>query len=127
MVVASHEPGDDAIECYCDRWEIETLFQSLKGRGFNFEATHIVCLKKLSALMSLTAIAACWCIKTGEWRIEQGELIRLKKHRRPSISLFRHGLDWLGDVFSGVIDQKIAKKAVLLWQLLIPPKISISL
>ena len=127
MVVVSNGSEEDAIECYCERWEIETLFQNLKGRGFDFEATHIICLEKLSALMSLTAIAACWCIRTGEWRIEQGELIRLKKHGRPSISLFRHGLDWLGDVFSGIIDQNLAREAVILWQTLLPPRISITL
>src|SRR3989338_6112776 len=37
LIVASSEEAADSIKIYGLRWEIETLFGCLKGRGFNFE------------------------------------------------------------------------------------------
>ena len=41
MIVATNQNPKNAIAIYLRRWEIESLFQSLKGRGFHFEQTHI--------------------------------------------------------------------------------------
>ena len=40
-VVCSNEEGK-GIEAYGECWQIETLFGSLKSKGFNLEDTHIV-------------------------------------------------------------------------------------
>ena len=95
MVIASHATERCAITTYLERWELEILFEKLKSRGFNFESTHVTDPKKLERLMAILAIAACWAYRAGTWRIDEGELIRVKKHGRPGISLFRHGLDAL--------------------------------
>ena len=39
LVVCSDEEGK-GIEAYGERWQIETLFGSLKSKGFNLEDTH---------------------------------------------------------------------------------------
>ena len=127
MVVASNEPSEGAIESYCERWEIETLFQNLKSRGFDFEATHLIDHDRLDALMSLAVIAGCWCYRVGEWQIEQGELIKLKKHNRPSKSLFRHGLDCLSDLLATKIRFKPLKPLLRLWYSLIPARTAVNL
>jgi hypothetical protein len=41
LIIASTKHPELAIERYVKRWEIETLFSCLKGRGFNLEDTHI--------------------------------------------------------------------------------------
>ncbi len=69
LLVTSDCPGL-AISKYTWRWEIETLFSCLKGRGFNFEDTHMMDLDRVNKLMALLAIAFCWCHKMGEWRHE---------------------------------------------------------
>jgi hypothetical protein len=119
MVVASDSQCENAIENYCERWEIETLFQCLKGRGFDFETTHITDHARLSALMQFAAIAACWCIRTGEWLVEEGHTIKLKRHGRPSKSLFRHGLDILADSLGRQTSWRTRKKMLALWNQLI--------
>lgn len=43
---------------------------------------------------ALLAIAFCWAHKTGEWRHEK-KPIKIKKHGRPAVSLFRYGLDYI--------------------------------
>lgn len=97
LIVATNESPGDAIKIYGFRWEIETLFSCLKGRGFNFEDTHITDHERIKKLLALLAIAFCWSHKTGEWRHEF-QPIKIKKHDRPAISLFRYGLDYIVDV-----------------------------
>lgn len=94
-----------AISKYSWRWEIETLFSCLKGRGFNFEDTHMTDLGRINKLMALLAIAFCWCHKMGEWRHEV-KPIPIKTHCRPAISLFRYGLDFLVDILMNLFYKK---------------------
>lgn len=95
LIVATTEVPADAIEIYGKRWEIETLFGCLKSRGFHFEDTHMTELERIKKLLVLLAIAFCWAHKTGEWRHTELAPIKLKKHDRPSVSLFRYGLDYI--------------------------------
>ena len=95
LIVASNRNFPNAIEIYAKRWEIETLFECLKGRGFNFEDTRLTELDRVNRMVGVLALAYCWAHKTGEWRMAQGEGIKVKKHGRLTKSMFRHGLDLL--------------------------------
>lgn len=99
MIVATNQDASNAIPIYLRRWEIETLFSCLKGRGFRFEETHLTKLDRIEKLMVLLAIGFCWAHKVGEWRAIRKPII-LNKHRdsrRPQNSYFRYGLDWIRD------------------------------
>jgi hypothetical protein len=67
LIIVTNELPDDAIKKYGLRWEIETLFGCLKGRGFNFEDTHVTDRDRIKKIFVLLAIAFCWAHKTGEW------------------------------------------------------------
>ena len=86
MVIASQFNDGCAITAYLERWEIETFFENAKSRGFNLESTHVTDCKKLERLMTILAISACWAYRAGTLKIDQGELIKLKKHGRPAVS-----------------------------------------
>lgn len=95
MIVATNQDPRPAIAIYLRRWEIETLFQSLKSRGFRFEETHITKPERIEKLMSLLAIGFCWAHKVGEWRALKKPIV-LNKYRdslRPQYSYFRYGFD----------------------------------
>jgi hypothetical protein len=97
MIVATNRLAKNAIPIYLRRWEIENLFQALKGRGFAFEETHITHLDRLEKLVALLAVGFAWAHKVGEWLAEK-KPIRLNKFRnslRPQHSFFRYGLDWI--------------------------------
>jgi hypothetical protein len=94
IIVTNDSPGH-AVKTYGLRWEIESLFSCLKGRGFNFEDTHITDQERIKKLLVLLSIAFCWAHKTGEWQHEHCAPIKIKKHGRPAVSLFRYGLDYL--------------------------------
>ncbi|MFI0348673.1 MAG: transposase, partial [Chthoniobacterales bacterium] len=88
-----------AIKNYASRWEIETLFSCLKGRGFHFEETHLIHSERIKKLMALLAIGFCWVHKIGEWQHEIRP-IKIKKHGRPEVSIFRYGLDYIVDLLT---------------------------
>lgn len=95
LIVVTNADAKNAVPKYLRRWEIECLFQSLKGRGFRFEDTHMTDREKLSKLIAVLAVGVAWSIKVGEWRATN-EPIRMNQHReslRPQYSYFRYGLD----------------------------------
>lgn len=95
MIVATNQRPQTAIAIYLRRWEIESLFQGLKNRGFRFEETHITQPERIERLMAVLAIGFCWAHKIGEWRATVKPIV-LNKHktsRRPQYSYFRYGFD----------------------------------
>lgn len=97
LIVASGKSNADAIEPYAKRWQIETLFSCLKGRGFNFEDTHITDRRRIKRLLVVLVIAFCWAHRVGEWQHENVKKIKVKKHQRLAKSIFRVGLDLIND------------------------------
>ena len=77
---------------YKQRWKIETLFQNLKGRGFEIEETHLQKAEKIDRLFGVLALAVAWAIKTGELE-SNFEPIEIKKNGRPQQSYFRLGCE----------------------------------
>jgi hypothetical protein len=97
LIVATGNASDNAIESYARRWQIETLFSCLKNRGFNFEDTHVLDLRRIKRLLVVAVIAFCWAHRVGEWQHEQVKAIKVKKHQRLAKSIFRVGLDIINE------------------------------
>ncbi len=102
LIVVSDVPA--RLNEYALRWGIETLFGSLKSRGFRLESTHVLEAERLSKLLGLLALAFCWAFGAGVWLTEHKPL-KLKKHGRATVSLFRRGLDWLRRVLMPLCGQ----------------------
>jgi len=101
LIQVTDKNPDTALSDYAQRWEIETLFGCLKSRGFRFEETHMTDSERISKLVALLAIAFCWAHITGEWLNDQ-EPIKIKKHGRKSISIFRYGFDHLREIILNI-------------------------
>lgn len=118
MIVITNKNYKQAINIYLRRWEVECLFQALKGRGFNFEDTRITQPVRIEKMIAVLAIAFVMAHKTGEWQ-DAIKPIRLKKlktflktEKRPEYSFFRYGLDTIRDAITGLTVQwKILKIA----------------
>jgi hypothetical protein len=123
MIIATNSAPKNAIAIYLRRWEIESLFQAFKGRGFNLENTHMTSLERISKLVGILAIGFAWAHKVGEWRAVI-KLIKIKKFGkqfRPQISIFKYGLELLTDCIMNLsIKPKIVRKISEL--LIIPSK-----
>jgi ribosomal protein L39E len=95
MIVLTNRQPQQAIPIYLRRWEIESLFQCLKSRGFRFEATHITRQKRIERLIAVLAIGVAWAHRVGEWRDQRRPIPwkRITKQHRPQYSYFSYGLE----------------------------------
>jgi len=101
VIIATNSKIETSLKDYAKRWEIETLFKCLKSSGFNFEDTHLRNIERINKLMALLSIAFCWAYLVGDWKHKKNP-IKLKTHGRKERSIFRLGLDILGElVFFG--------------------------
>lgn len=122
MIVATNEKPKNAIAIYLRRWEIETLFQCLKSRGFRFESTHITDVDRLKKLTAVIAIGAAWAQKVGEWKAEI-KPIKMKLYqgcKMPQYSYFRYGMDEIREVLLQI--NYGIKRLKSLFSLIKPPK-----
>ena len=104
LIIASGKACLNAIEIYGNRWQIETLFSCLKGRGFNLEETRVTDRTRIKRLLVVTVVAFCWAHRIGEWQHENVKPIKVKKHQRLAKSIFTAGLDLLRDSLLKPID-----------------------
>jgi hypothetical protein len=95
LIIVSFNKAEIAMESFKNRWQVETLFRALKSSGFNLEDTHVTDLERLERLLLLTMIAFVWCYRIGDFIDENIEKIKIKKHGRRSVSVFKYGLDYL--------------------------------
>jgi hypothetical protein len=94
MIVVSNVEFENPLALYRRRWEIETLFGCLKGRGFRMEDTHMVDADKIEKLLFVLVIAFCWAYRTGDIKAQESP-IEIKAHGRKARSSFREGLNWI--------------------------------
>lgn len=80
LILATNQQPETALERYKKRWEIETLFQALKGRGFYLEDTHMTNPQRIEKLLAILSMAFAWAHKTGEWK-HQKKTYRCQKTR----------------------------------------------
>lgn len=95
LILISFNKPEYSIENYKKRWQIETLFRGLKSSGFNIEDTHVTIQDRLERLILLIMIAFTWCYKIGDYIDENFKKIKIKKHGRRAISVFKYGLTYL--------------------------------
>ncbi|SDY98628.1 transposase [Hymenobacter psychrophilus] len=99
-------------QLYAKRWTIEQCFQNLKGRGFNLEATHLRCHRKLRKLVALVSLAYALCLSVGTVANAKIKPIARKNHGYRATSLSRHGLNLLRQLTRphAAPDEPIARK-----------------
>ena len=119
LIIASNRVTEDALTIYGLRWEIETLFGCLKGRGFKLEETRVVGYLRIKKLLVLPVIAFCWAQRVGDWKHDCVLPLKVKSHRRKAQSIFRYGLDCLRTELYNAFSRSI-KQIRLLISLLLP-------
>lgn len=97
IIVVASENSERILLEYKRRWMIETMFQNLKGRGFEIEETHLTKAEKVDKLFGVLALAVAWATKTGELESIQNP-IEIKKNGRPQKSWFRLGSEIIQEV-----------------------------
>ncbi|MFV0821270.1 IS4 family transposase [Legionella micdadei] len=126
MIIITNRNPKNAIACYLRRWEIECLFQALKGRGFRFEDTHVTQIKRIEKIIAFLAVGFAWAHKVGEWRADKKAipLKTVRKQKRPQFSFFRYGLDLIRDLITTPFKTKLFKQ--IIYQLIPKPQVEIA-
>ena len=99
LIVVTNGFARHALKAYKSRWSIEVFFQSIKGRGFRMENTHLEDLDRLRKLFALVAIAFALCLTVGIWIDEHWKPIKIKNHGYKANSFFRYGLNHIRDAW----------------------------
>ncbi len=107
IIIASFNKPDQAQAFYQLRWQIETCFKAMKSSGFDIEKTHLTDSKRLTNMILLVMIAFMWCYKTGIFINQFVAKIRIAKHGRRSISIFKLGLNHIAGVLLNPFNKDI--------------------
>lgn len=105
QILVSYCDAEEALDMYKLRWQIETLFKGLKSSGFNIEGSHVRNLERMSNLFSIVMIAYIWCYLVGIYIHENIKSIKVLKHGRRSVSLFKYGLDYISQCLNNHSDR----------------------
>lgn len=102
---------------YRSRWQIETLFEKLKGHGFDLEGSRLRGEGKAEKLLAALALATAWGYAFGKWHVKSVSPLRLKAHGRLEKAVFRRGLDILRQAMNGCADElaRFCRKAYSLF------------
>ncbi|HSX13019.1 MAG TPA: transposase [Chlamydiales bacterium] len=111
MIVVSHIEFENPLVLYRKRWEIETLFGCIKGRGFRMEDTHMVDADKIEKLLFVLVIGFCWAYRTGDIKTQEIP-IEIKTHGRKVRSLFREGMNWIRRAIFGNMNLKEFRRLI---------------
>jgi len=105
-------PPGGLKKAYDKRWGIEVLFQALKKRGFDMEASCLRDIKKYRKLFAVASLAYTICWATG---IQDGRKnpVKVKKHGYPQYSVFRRGLDLMRQFYKNKISEPIMETIAL--------------
>jgi transposase len=68
IFVSNYKIDKNTLSIYKKRWEIETLFEVLKSKGFNFEESKLTEGYKIEKLMAFLSIALIWSFLAGDYR-----------------------------------------------------------
>lgn len=104
VIIASFRDGDDVLEKYSQRWQIETMFRAMKTGGFNLEDTHLTDPQRISKLLALVSVAFVWAYNVGVQKDKRIKPIKIKKHGRRQYSFFKYGLLHITNVILNSID-----------------------
>jgi len=97
LILVSFNKPENAKEYYKDRWQIEMTFKAMKSSGFDIEKTHLQEIGRVEKLILLVMVAFVWCYKTGIYLHQNYKAIKIKKHGRKAISIFKYGLDYISN------------------------------
>lgn len=105
QIIISFNKPENALQCYKERWQVETAFRALKSSGFNIEDTHLTDLKRVEKLFSIVTVAFAWAYVVGVFANENVKPIRILKHGKRAKSLFKYGLELIATALLNPMDR----------------------
>ena len=95
QILVSYCNAEEALDIYKLRWQVETMFKGMKSSGFDIEGSHVRDHARMSNLFAIIMIAYVWCYLVGIYIHQNIKPIKVLKHKRRAVSLFKYGLDYI--------------------------------
>ena len=105
QILVSYCNAKEAIEMYRKRWQVETLFKGLKSSGFDIEGSHVRGRGRMSNLLSIIMIACVWCYLVEIYIYKNIKPIKVLKHGRRAVRLFKYWLDYISQCLMNHTDR----------------------
>lgn len=83
---------------YCSRWRVESTFQDLKSRGWDWEQSHVRRLDRVDRMLFVLFVLLWWLAHLAAMCIHNGHRARYDRRDRRDKGIFRLGRLYLLDV-----------------------------
>ena len=97
LIIISFIKPENSAEYYAKRWQIEMTFRAMKSSGFDIEKTHLTDIHRIEKQVLLVMIAFVWAYKVGIYLDSEIQKIKIKKHGRRAITIFKYGLSYIAN------------------------------
>jgi hypothetical protein len=98
FVISDLPAGRQRINEYLLRWRVESTFQDLKSRGWDWEESHVRRLDRVDRMLLVLFFAVWWLIHLAASCIHQGQRSHYDRADRRDKSLLRIGRLYLLDI-----------------------------
>jgi hypothetical protein len=101
FLISDRPAGRQRVKEYRRRMRVESTFQDMKRRGWQWESSHVRQLDRLERLLLILFLAFWWVIHLAACCIHRGRRERYDRHDRRDKGLLRLGRLYLRDIERG--------------------------
>lgn len=115
LVISDRPAGGARLREYRLRWRVESTFQDLKSRGWQWESCHVRRLDRIDRMLLVLFLAVWWLVHGAASCMHHGKRDRYDRHDRRDKSIFRIGRLYLLDL-AGNSSRLCERKKCLLFR-----------
>ena len=98
LVISDRPAGRKRITEYKNRWKVESTFEDMKSRGWDWEESHVRALDRVDRMLLVLFFMLWWLFHLGASCIHNGCRDRYDRHDRRDKNIFRIGRLYLLDI-----------------------------
>jgi hypothetical protein len=98
LVISDREAGRQRIIEYKRRWKVESTFEDMKSRGYDWEGSHVRRLDRVDRMLLVLFLLLWWLAHLAASCIRHGKRDRYDRHDRRDKNIFRIGRLYLLDI-----------------------------
>ncbi len=98
LVIADQPAGGSRLQEYRWRWRVESTFQDMKSRGWDWESCHVRRRDRIDRLLLVLFLALWWLVHLAASCMHHGRRDRYDRHDRRDKSILRIGRLYLLDL-----------------------------
>lgn len=98
LVISDREAGRQRILEYKRRWKVESTFEDMKSRGYDWEGSHVRRIDRVDRMLLVLFLLLWWLAHLAASCIRHGKRDRYDRHDRRDKNIFRIGRLYLLDI-----------------------------